>query len=65
MATPQPPKSTTTAQVHLPRVTIKYCTQCKWMLRAAYVSPSPLPLSNIVYTQSVYLITSECNADKI
>ncbi|PGH06881.1 hypothetical protein GX51_02126 [Blastomyces parvus] len=22
--------------VHLPRVTIKYCTQCKWLLRAAY-----------------------------
>ena len=37
----QPPKPTTTAQVHLPRVTIKYCTQCKWMLRAAYVRPSP------------------------
>lgn len=25
-------------QVYLPRITIKYCTQCKWMLRAAYVS---------------------------
>ncbi|KAI5284931.1 hypothetical protein KEM54_000943 [Ascosphaera aggregata] len=24
------------AKVLLPRVTIKYCTQCKWMLRAAY-----------------------------
>lgn len=23
----------------LPRVTISFCTQCKWMLRAAYVSP--------------------------
>ncbi len=23
--------------VQLPRVTIKFCTQCKWMLRAAYV----------------------------
>ncbi|KAH7038148.1 Rdx family-domain-containing protein [Microdochium trichocladiopsis] len=22
--------------IHLPRVTIKFCTQCKWMLRAAY-----------------------------
>ncbi|OKL59676.1 hypothetical protein UA08_05276 [Talaromyces atroroseus] len=22
--------------VNLPRITIKYCTQCKWMLRAAY-----------------------------
>lgn len=26
--------------VHLPRVTIEYCTQCKWMLRAAYVCDS-------------------------
>jgi hypothetical protein len=25
----------------LPRVTISFCTQCKWMLRAAYVSPNP------------------------
>lgn len=23
--------------VHLPRITIRFCTQCKWMLRAAYV----------------------------
>ncbi|EZF28706.1 hypothetical protein TMEN_5536 [Trichophyton mentagrophytes] len=25
-----------TASVNLPRVTITFCTQCKWMLRAAY-----------------------------
>ncbi|KAL2271763.1 hypothetical protein VTJ83DRAFT_1134 [Remersonia thermophila] len=25
-----------TAPPHLPRVTIQFCTQCKWMLRAAY-----------------------------
>ena len=45
MATTQPqkPSTTTTTQVHLPRVTIKYCTQCKWMLRAAYVLPPPPP----------------------
>lgn len=32
-------ESATTAavQVVLPRVTIVYCTQCRWMLRAAYV----------------------------
>jgi len=24
------------AQVHLPRITIRYCTQCNWMLKAAY-----------------------------
>lgn len=28
--------SETPEGVH-PRVTIEYCTQCKWMLRAAYV----------------------------
>ena len=27
------------APVCLPRVTIEFCTQCKWNLRAAYVSP--------------------------
>lgn len=34
------------AQVHLPRVAIKFCTQCKWMLRAAYVSVEFFPSSN-------------------
>ena len=35
----QPPTSTTTtasSQVTVPRVTIEFCTQCKWNLRAAY-----------------------------
>ncbi|GKZ41649.1 hypothetical protein AbraIFM66951_010380, partial [Aspergillus brasiliensis] len=40
----QPTTATTTATTqekhnmhnHLPRITIKYCTQCKWLLRAAY-----------------------------
>ena len=27
-----------TAPVKLPRVAIKYCTQCKWMLRAGYLA---------------------------
>lgn len=27
----------------LPRITIQFCTQCKWMLRAAYVSEPSLP----------------------
>ena len=38
-ATTQPPTSTTTtasSQVTLPRITIEFCTQCKWNLRAAY-----------------------------
>lgn len=29
----------TAERVYLPRITIKYCTQCKWMLRSAYVRP--------------------------
>ncbi|GAQ11268.1 hypothetical protein ALT_8589 [Aspergillus lentulus] len=41
---PPPTTATTTATAtataktttNLPRITIKYCTQCKWMLRAAY-----------------------------
>lgn len=28
--------TTTGSSVHLPRVAITFCTQCKWMLRAAY-----------------------------
>ncbi|KAJ5807825.1 hypothetical protein N7474_009094 [Penicillium riverlandense] len=32
------PKTSNTAreQVHLPRIAIAFCTQCRWMLRAAY-----------------------------
>ena len=30
-------EGTTISRVFLPRIAIKYCTQCKWMLRAAYV----------------------------
>ncbi|KAJ6144207.1 hypothetical protein N7470_008102 [Penicillium chermesinum] len=37
-STTTPPKAEVTAleQVHLPRIAIKFCTQCRWMLRAAY-----------------------------
>ena len=28
-------------RVHLPRIAIEFCTQCRWMLRAAYVCHSP------------------------
>ncbi|KAL9105104.1 MAG: hypothetical protein Q9163_000022 [Psora crenata] len=28
--------SVSLAPVHLPRITIRFCTQCRWMLRAAY-----------------------------
>jgi len=44
-ATPQQTNdvSSPSPSVLLPRVTIRFCTQCKWMLRAAYVSPNNLP----------------------
>ena len=41
-------RTTTVTQgplLHLPRIAIKYCTQCKWMLRAAYVWIFLFPLS--------------------
>lgn len=41
------------ARVQLPRITIKYCTQCKWMLRAAYVGTFfSLRTSNSLHTSS-------------
>ncbi|KAJ5719057.1 hypothetical protein N7493_007512 [Penicillium malachiteum] len=30
------PGLTSLERVHLPRISIKFCTQCRWMLRAAY-----------------------------
>jgi hypothetical protein len=32
-----------------PRITIQYCTQCKWMLRAAYVRPPFTYRSSYIY----------------
>lgn len=32
-------------RVHLPRIAIKFCTQCRWMLRAAYVRSIYLQVS--------------------
>lgn len=43
----------------LPRVTIQFCTQCKWMLRAAYVSCSsilPVPRPNIREPVSLFCL---------
>lgn len=36
MSTQPPAPPTGTAAVPLPRIAIQFCTQCKWMLRAAY-----------------------------
>ncbi|KAL1987955.1 hypothetical protein VTN96DRAFT_1479 [Rasamsonia emersonii] len=38
--------SSESSHVYLPRITIKYCTQCKWMLRAAYFAQELLSTFN-------------------
>lgn len=38
-------EKTALERVYLPRIAIKFCTQCRWMLRAAYVWLSLSPLS--------------------
>ncbi|KGO43165.1 Selenoprotein, Rdx type [Penicillium expansum] len=35
-STPDNSDKITPANVHLPRISIQFCTQCRWMLRAAY-----------------------------
>ena len=46
-------------QFSLPRVTIQFCTQCKWMLRAAYVSsarsPNPRCGADALKAPNVYI----------
>lgn len=47
--------------VHLPRIAIKFCTQCRWMLRAAYVRLLPFwpiifPVCLPLREQWLYLI---------
>ncbi len=46
-------------QFSLPRVTIQFCTQCKWMLRAAYVSsarsPNPRCGADALQGSNVYI----------
>ncbi|KAL1970536.1 hypothetical protein VTN77DRAFT_4180 [Rasamsonia byssochlamydoides] len=38
--------SSESSHVYLPRIMIKYCTQCKWMLRAAYFAQELLSTFN-------------------
>ncbi|KAE8134586.1 Rdx family-domain-containing protein [Aspergillus pseudotamarii] len=74
MTTPEPQKKTSVAteKVHLPRITIKYCTQCKWMLRAAYFAQELLstfstdlgevaliPATGGIFTVTIYHSSSE------
>ncbi|RNJ56936.1 hypothetical protein D7B24_006581 [Verticillium nonalfalfae] len=39
------------APLPLPRIAIRFCTQCKWMLRAAYVSKDTTSLPNVITAQ--------------
>ncbi|PIG83839.1 selenoprotein domain protein [Aspergillus arachidicola] len=74
MTTPEPQQKTSVAteKVHLPRITIKYCTQCKWMLRAAYFAQELLstfstdlgevaliPATGGIFTVTIYHSSSE------
>jgi hypothetical protein len=46
---PKPPAETSSLErVSLPRISILFCTQCKWMLRAAYVRLSDIYLSPLL-----------------
>lgn len=47
---PREPARIGKAEVALPRIEIAFCTQCKWMLRAAYVS-----LKNSFESQIVFI----------
>ncbi|KAI9776922.1 MAG: hypothetical protein M1839_009164 [Geoglossum umbratile] len=48
MAAPEPAHTTMgDAPVRLPRITIHFCTQCKWMLRAAYYAQELLSTFSI------------------
>ncbi|RAH58311.1 hypothetical protein BO85DRAFT_448369 [Aspergillus piperis CBS 112811] len=45
-STTKPKETTNNMHNHLPRITIKYCTQCKWLLRAAYFAQELLSTFN-------------------
>lgn len=51
--------ATTGASVQLPRITIRFCTQCRWMLRAAYVCACML-LCLFVYS-FIHSLDGFCN----
>lgn len=62
--TPKPPIETSSLErVSLPRISIQFCTQCKWMLRAAYVRLSELYLLPPLNLRSSYWILI-CKLDK-
>lgn len=58
--------TTALERVQLPRISIKFCTQCKWMLRAAYVGPFRILSSTHFLWKSVFCeIISNLGIEKI
>ncbi|KAI6783845.1 uncharacterized protein J7T54_001721 [Emericellopsis cladophorae] len=55
MSTDAAPSSITTQAIAcpLPRVTIQFCTQCKWLLRAAYSMFVPMLTNPLKYAQEL------------
>ncbi|KAE8144266.1 Rdx family-domain-containing protein [Aspergillus avenaceus] len=64
---PQPQSQQEQEQETKPKITIKYCTQCKWMLRAAYFAQellstfstdlgevSLIPVTGGIFTVTIY-----------
>ncbi|KAJ5656985.1 hypothetical protein N7507_008935 [Penicillium longicatenatum] len=63
-------------QVHVPRISIKFCTQCRWMLRAAYFAQELLstfgtdlgevalvPMTGGVFTVTIWHADKEAVVD--
>jgi hypothetical protein len=63
-STPDDGLAVTTAEstVNLPRIAIKFCTQCKWNLRAAYVS-QPTHRRNVTRTLLFTTTAAPCRHD--
>ncbi|KAJ5911838.1 uncharacterized protein N7473_001141 [Penicillium subrubescens] len=79
-STTAPPSSevekTALERVHLPRIAIKFCTQCRWMLRAAYFAQELLstfstdlgevalvPVTGGVFTVTIWHATATASSE--
>ncbi|KAJ5788701.1 hypothetical protein N7457_003691 [Penicillium paradoxum] len=74
----KPEKKTALEHVHLPRIAIKFCTQCRWMLRAAYFAQELLstfgtdlgevalvPMTGGVFTVTIWHATDDATKEVI
>ncbi|KAF6230188.1 hypothetical protein HO133_004527 [Letharia lupina] len=72
------PEAESLAPVHLPRITIRFCTQCKWMLRAAYFAQellstfstslgevSLIPATGGVFTIDIIYASTQSNQEAL